>query len=287
MDEKGILDLVGKGIELPTIPMVVARVLEVVNNPNASAGQLEGALRDDSGLVSRILRMANSAYYQRVREAKSVKDAITILGFRTVTNLVLASSTRSLYSPFGLHENMLWEHSVGTAITAAHLAGQFRVLRPDEALVAGLLHDIGKVILNLAKPEEYRQVAESVYNHGRTYYESEREILGFTHCDVGTSLVKKWNFPIEFGKTIYYHHRMKELDAQRMDPVHVKFIALVDASNQMMHRLGIGYRAPREDTDLSALPFWRLVGVEPEPARIDSLLADVEAAYQEEKSKYD
>ena len=286
MEEEAILEFVEKQVSLPSIPMVAVRVLQIINDPNSTAGQLEEALRGDSSLVSTILRMANSAFYQRMEKARSVRDAIAVLGFKTISNLVLASSTRSLYSPFGLHENMLWEHSIGTAITSALLAREFRVLKPDEALVAGLVHDIGKIILNLAKPEVYGEVAESVYNQGRTYFDTEQDLLDFTHCDVGASLVKKWNFPIEFGKAIYYHHRVSDLDAERMDPVHVKFIALVDVANQMMHRLGVGYRTPREDLELSALPSWRLLGIEVDQESLDSLLERVEAAYQEEKSKY-
>ncbi len=287
MDEEGILEFVEKQIALPSIPMVAARVLQIVNDPNATAGQLEEVLRGDSSLVSRILRMANSAFYQRMERARSIRDAIAILGFKTITNLALASSTRSLYSPFGLHENMLWEHSIGTAITSALLAREFKVLKPDEALLAGLLHDIGKIILNLAKPEAYGEVAECVYNQGRTYFDSERALLEFTHCDVGASLVKKWNFPIEFGKAIYYHHRLSDLDAGRMDPAHVKFIALVDVANQMMHRLGVGYRTACEDLDLSELPSWGLLGIQIGPEELGSLLDRVASAYQEEKSKYD
>jgi len=287
MEDEKILAFIEKGITLPSVPMVAIRVLAIANDPDGTAGQLEEALRTDSGLVSRILRIANSAYYQRMERVKTIQDAISILGSRTITNLVLASSTRFLYSPFGLHENMLWEHSVGTAIASAVLARELRVLKPDEALVAGLMHDIGKTILNLAKPEEYRHVAERVYNQQRTYFESEQELLQFTHCDVGAFLVTQWNFPIEFGKAIYYHHRLTGIDADRVDPLHVKFIALVDLANQMMHRLGIGYRSPREDLDLSELTSWRLLGIQLEQERIDSLVGEVKAAYQEEKSKFD
>jgi putative nucleotidyltransferase with HDIG domain len=287
MDEEAILEYVEKRVALPSIPMVAARVLQIVNDPNSTAGQLEEAISRDTSLVSRILRMANSAYYQRGDKVRSVKDAIAVLGFRTVTNLVLATSTRSLYSPFGLHENMLWEHSVGTAITAALLAAEFKVVKPEEALVAGLMHDIGKIILNLAQAEEYRHVAERVYNEGRSYYETEQELLDFTHCDVGAGLVKKWNFPIEFGKVIYYHHRLEEVDAARMDPLHVKFIALVDMANQIMHRLGIGYRTARIDIQMNELPSLQFLGIQIGPERVESLLKKVETAFEEEKSKYD
>ena len=138
MAEEEILSLIDGKIPIPSVPAVANRVLEIANDPDSTAGQLEEALRDDSNLVARTLRMANSSLYARVERVKSVRDAITLLGYKKIVCLVLAASTRSLYAPFGLHENMLWEHSVGTAITSGLLASEFDLLKPD---VLAILRD--------------------------------------------------------------------------------------------------------------------------------------------------
>jgi HD-like signal output (HDOD) protein len=125
-----------------------------------------------------------------------------------------------------------------------------------------------------------------VYNEGKSYLESEETILDFTHCELGAYLVKEWNFPIEFGKVIYYHHRLNEIDPDGMDPVQIKFIALVNVANQIMHKLGIGYRDPDEDLDLTQLQALQFLGVALEDESVGPLLAKVADSYQTERSKF-
>ena len=266
--------------------MVTTKVLELINDPNSSLPKLEDIISKDSNLVSRILSLVNSAYYRRAQRIKSLRTAISLLGFKTLGNLVITASMQQFYGGFSLFDNMLWEHSVGTAVTTSFLSMEFKIMKPDEVMVAGLLHDIGKTIISQSKSEEYKIIAEKVYNDGVPYLEAETEILGFTHCVVGSYLVQKWNFPIELGKVIYYHHRMDEIDRDSMDTFQIKTIALVDIANQMMHRLGVGYRTPNENLDLTELESFQLIGVTLEEDQVEDLLNRSMDAIEEEKGKF-
>ena len=278
--------LIDKNCNLPPAPMVTTKVLELINDPNSSLPKLEDIISKDSNLVSRILSLVNSAYYRRAQRIKSLRTAISLLGFKTLGNLVITASMQQFYGGFSLFDNMLWEHSVGTAVTTSFLSMEFKIMKPDEVMVAGLLHDISKTIISQSKSKEYKIIAEKVYNDGVPYLEAESEILGFTHCDVGSYLVQKWNFPIELGKVIYYHHRMDEIDRDSMDTFQIKTIALVDIANQIMHRLGVGYRTPNENLDLTKLESFQLIGITLEEDHVEDLLNRVMDAIEEEKGKF-
>ena len=287
MDNRKIIEMIEESCDLPPVPIVASKVLKLVNDPNSTVAQLEEAIIGDSNMVSRIIGMANSAYYVRVHKVKTLRAAINVLGYKALANLVIAASTRQFYAKFGLVEKLLWEHSVGTAIAAAVLATEFKAVKSDEALVGGLLHDIGKTIINLSKPEEYREIAEYVYNGNGSYYEIERERLGFAHSDVGSYLIQKWNFPVELGKAIYYHHSIEEIDPSAMDPFQVKFISVVHVANNIARFLGIGYREPDDSVDIASLKSLKLLGVELSDEEIDRLIEKIKNVIEEEKGKFD
>ena len=287
MDNEKIIEMIEETCDLPPVPVVASKVLKLVNDPDSTVSQLEEAIVGDSNMVSRIIGMANSAYYVRVHKVKTLKAAINVLGYKALANLVIAASTRQFYAKFGLVEKLLWEHSVGTAIASAVLATEFNAIKSDEALVGGLLHDIGKTIINLSKPDEFRDIVENVYNGDRSYIEVEKEKLGFAHNDVGSYLIQKWNFPVELGKAIYYHHWIDKLDPAMMDPFQVKYICIIDIANNCMKRLGVGYREPDSSLDIKSLKSLELLGVELSEDDVDALLEKIENVIEEEKSKFD
>ncbi|HDM78282.1 MAG TPA: HDOD domain-containing protein [Deltaproteobacteria bacterium] len=287
MDNEKIIEMIEETCELPPVPIVASKVLKLVNDPNSTVSQLEEAIVGDSNMVSRIIGMANSAYYVRVHKVKTLKAAINVLGYKALANLVIAASTRQFYAKFGLVEKLLWEHSVGTAIAAAVLATEFKAVKSDEALVGGLLHDIGKTIINLSKPDDYRDIAEEVYNGNGTYFDVEQEKLGFAHSDVGSYLIQKWNFPVELGKAIYYHHSINEIDPSMMDPFQVKYICIIDVANHFTKRLGVGYREPDDNVDIGSLKSLELLGVKVSQEDIDVLTEKIAKVIEEEKSKFD
>ncbi|MFN2370531.1 MAG: HDOD domain-containing protein [Candidatus Krumholzibacteriia bacterium] len=225
--------------DLPAMPQVAAKVLELSADPNTSARQLQQVIADDQAMTARILKIANSAMYSCSRKVKTLTEAIVMLGFNSIRSLVVTSAARNLYntksSQTGLKERLLWEHSIGAAFACRLLVEPRLPGLTEEAFLAGLLHDIGKLVLNQRVPLEFDQIVQVVYNENREFSSTEREILGFDHAHVGAMLVNKWKFSPALEHVIRNHHNPEALCAQ--DPL----LLYLDLGNRLCHRLGIGF----------------------------------------------
>ncbi|MBM4131910.1 HDOD domain-containing protein, partial [bacterium] len=182
--------------DLPAMPQVAAKVLELAADPGTSAARLQQVISDDQAMTGRILKIANSAMYSCSRRIRTLSEAIVMLGFNSIRSLVVTSAARNLYntrkSRTGLKERLLWEHSIGCAIACRLLTAERMPALAEEAFLAGLMHDIGKLVLNLRVPEKFDEVVQVVYNEGRPFHVTEAELLGFDHTHVGALLVNKW-----------------------------------------------------------------------------------------------
>ena len=143
---KKYIEVVG---DLPSVLAVASEMLRVASDPNSSADDLRAVVDRDPALSARILKVANSSLYSFSRRIETVQHAIALLGFRTITNIVLAASLREVFTHFGLAEKQLWEHSTLTGTVAARLTTHDAIdVDREEAFTAGLLHDLGKIALN-------------------------------------------------------------------------------------------------------------------------------------------
>jgi HD-like signal output (HDOD) protein len=146
--------------DLPAMPQVASKVLELSSDPNTSAQQLQQIIADDQAMTARILKIANSAMYSCSRKVKTLTEAIVMLGFNSIRSLVVTSAARNLYntrnSTTGLKERLLWEHSIGVAFACRLLVQDRMPALAEEAFLAGLMHDIGKLVLNLQVPDACR-----------------------------------------------------------------------------------------------------------------------------------
>ena len=142
--------------DLPSLPEVAVRVLEIVDNPRASASELSRAISLDPALTARVMRLANSDLYGFTRRIGSTVQAVTVLGFSQVRSVVLTISILDIFSRQGRERNhphrQIWEHSLACAVAARLLASRARLCPPEEAFVTGLLHDLGKIVLAAALP---------------------------------------------------------------------------------------------------------------------------------------
>ena len=152
IDQQTIKRILSKTKDLPTLPAVVAKVMKAVSNPMATAGDLNGIISTDQALTSKVLRLANSAYYGFPQEITNITQAVTILGFNTIRNLALSVSVHKML--FASREKELfshrdfWKHSVATAVAAKMLANQTGYKSEENAFTAGLMHDIGKNVFD-------------------------------------------------------------------------------------------------------------------------------------------
>jgi putative nucleotidyltransferase with HDIG domain len=203
--EKIILETV----DVPSLPAVAGRVLQLMNDDFSSLNELEGIISKDQAFSSRLLKIANSPYYGGGKKVDSVSTAIILIGFSTMRSLVVAASLKDVHRKSGLLETRLWEHSLGVSIAASILARETKIVGAEEALVVGLIHDIGKTILNNSMPDAYSLVIERVYEDGSGFLEAEDELLGFNHCNVGGLIARKWKLPRNLEVVIEHHHADK------------------------------------------------------------------------------
>ncbi len=184
-----------------------------INNPSTSAEELNNLIRMDQGLASKVLRIVNSAYYGLPKKVSTITQAVMILGFNTVRNLVMGVSALNAFSgksiPYGLYREKFWEHSVAVAVTAQTIAKK-RMLQmksaAEEAFIGGLLHDIGTLFLDCYFPVQYAVVMAYADKEEKHCCVAEQLILGLDHAYVGRNIAEKWCFPPHLVTMIGSHH---------------------------------------------------------------------------------
>ena len=199
-------------ITLPTLPTVVAKMIELVDNPKTTAATLGRLISSDQVLTAKILKLANSAFYAFPRRIGTVHLAVVVLGFEIVKDLALSVSVIEQFSKGEDEEETFdvmrfWEHSIGSGVASRMLAAQYGYRVSGEAFTAGLLHDIGKLVLREYLKTEFREVMENVRTKGCSFVEAEQEVLGVTHAEIGGWLVEKWNLPAHLVEAIRTHHQ--------------------------------------------------------------------------------
>ncbi|MEP6933731.1 MAG: HDOD domain-containing protein [Nitrospirota bacterium] len=191
--------------DLPTLPHVVQRLAAMIGRPTVSTEEIGAIIEKDQVLAAKVLRLANSPFYGFPSRIGSVAHAVIVLGFNVVKGLTLCASALSIMKDAGMDQ--LWRHSLGVAITANLLAARLEIKNPEELFVAGLLHDIGKVVLYVKWPEVGSSIKDAAKAGGdRSLFELEQELTGLSHADIGGSLANAWNLPITLREPILYHH---------------------------------------------------------------------------------
>jgi HD-like signal output (HDOD) protein len=194
-------------ISLPTLPTVIAKMLELVDNPKTSASSLSNLIMRDQVLTAKILKMANSSFYAFPRQIATVKLALVVLGFENVKEMALSLSVLNSFKGENnkhFDTSMFWQHSVSVGACTRMLARETCYRLAGEAFVAGLLHDIGKVVLNQYLPKEFAEIQTLIFEGGVPCDRAETEILGVTHAEVGAWLAERWNLPVILVEAIRY-----------------------------------------------------------------------------------
>lgn len=204
MDVQALRSQIEKIDALPTIPTVLRKLLAIIDKPRISINDIGVFIANDPVLTSRVLKIVNSPIYGFPGRIASVNQALILLGLNVVRGMLLGVSVFE-----AMQKTMvgLWEHSLGCAITSRIIAKKKGLKEPEELSVAGLLHDIGKVVLGLKFPDEYKQVMETAEKSEVFIFEAERDYFKINHADAGAWVAQKWNFPKSLVEIIEYHHK--------------------------------------------------------------------------------
>ena len=214
--------------DLPTLPVVAQRILTLTDDEETATEQLAKIIATDQSLTARILTLANSAYYGHRRQISTLWQAIVVIGW-TMLKQVSLSVLISKTVGSGTNRTMFWRHSLMAANAAASAATRAGAKSSETAYVAGLLHDIGKLILDTSLPVEYAQVRRKVEQEKCTFVEAERSILETDHVEVGAWMAERWQLPPELIEAIGSHH-----DPEKAVGPHAKLIAATYASNAIV-----------------------------------------------------
>ena len=206
---KSLLDRVE---ELAPLPHVASRVISVAEDDRFSAYDLSAIVATDTALTAKILRLANSAYYGYPRRITTVRDAVVLIGFRTVRATAIAAAVIDLFpakalGPFST--DLFRGHSVACALVAEALAKETGHAKPDEAFTAGILHDMGRMVMAQYQPAEFGQALYRALRRQQPLWEAEDEQFGFDHAALGSELARRWNFPGELTAAIAEHHDLQ------------------------------------------------------------------------------
>lgn len=244
---KDIARLIDSNLEIPTIPVVASKALRAMQDENANANRLATILQEDPGLTARILKVANSALYSLPREIKSLSQAAMVMGFDGLKGLVLSAACRGIYKRYGDRERALWIHSVACAHAAQEIA-KLAGVPSDEAFVAGLMHDVGRVVMNNGARERLGQAENVARVEGIDAVAAEQRVFGYTHCDVGGVLVGRWELSKSLEQAVFFHHDIELVDS--LAPESRGLIFVVHLANRFCHAVGAGCEV-EEDLDLA------------------------------------
>lgn len=220
-------DVANRVESLPPLPNTALRLMEVVNDPRSTMDDMVDVIRYDQSVTADVLKLCNSAYLGMSRRVTSLNDAILCLGTMKTMQVVLSVHANNMLSRgqrgYGMEPGVLWRHSVGVAFAASALAKRVGLPNPGLVFTAGLLHDIGKVILNEHVAEEFQQIVSIVSDESISFAEAEERVLGFSHAEVGGIVGERWQLPETLIHCIRYHHdpeALPEPDAY-VDVVHL------------------------------------------------------------------
>ncbi|MBL4889149.1 MAG: HDOD domain-containing protein [Candidatus Lindowbacteria bacterium] len=253
-----IRDIVDRIQNLPTVPAVVTQILKMVNDPKSSANAVQAILGRDPSLTFKVLKLVNSAFYGYVGKIKTVHQAVVILGFNTIKSLALSATVFSAFGGKGrdaFDRDAFWRHSIAVGVAGRMIAMEVNAEDPEEAFVAGIIHDVGKVVLDEYAPEYFDQVLEYVQENDCLIYEAERKVLGSSHAQVGRWLAAKWGLPPETIDVVFYHHQPTNA---KHAPQMTSIIHIADILARTL-KLGSGGDNKIPPLDKGA---WKIVGIE-------------------------
>lgn len=264
-----------------SLPLFYERLNETINHPRSSINDIAKIITEDQGLTARLLRLANSPMFGCYAKVDSITKAVTIIGTQPLRDLALAASVMGVFK--GIPEELMnmtsfWKHSISCGIIARSLGVYRREANVERLFVAGMLHDIGQVVLVAASPDTSRELLESQRDTGRFYRELEQEALGFDHADLGGGLLKKWKIPVSISEPVVCHHSPVSAEQFHLETALVHLADVISAAMEFGHGAEAGVppfdEAAWEQLGLSVTMFGTILkNAEPQIAETFTILS--------------
>ena len=237
MDEEKLRHIMTQVKSFPGMPATAARLMPLLQNPDSSAGKIEDILKYDPGLTANILKLTNSAYFGLPSRVSSVRQAIMLLGWKRLLQLVMTMCMSALMKKpvpgYDLPRGELWRHSVAVSVAADLLVKSLSISDADEVFTAALLHDIGKLVLGDYVQEDLEKI-EGMVTKGISFEVAEFVVLGTNHATIGARILQNWSLPQELVNAVSWHHDPENCDHYCLlsDVVHI--------ANIVGRRVGFG-----------------------------------------------
>jgi putative nucleotidyltransferase with HDIG domain len=221
----------------PAMPGAALKLLALADAAGTTVQQIEEVLRQDPGLTANLLKLANSAYIGIPSKVGSVRQAVMLLGLKKMVQMVVAASASAIMDRgvpgYDLPAGELWRHSLAVSVAAKGLAGELKIQAADEIFTAGLLHDVGKLILGQFVQEDLVQI-EAALAQGMSFEAAEAAVLGIDHATIGAQVLAQWSLPEKIVRAVRWHHAPERCscDDIMLDVVHV--------ANLLCLMIGIG-----------------------------------------------
>ena len=209
---------------MPTLPTVALRVMEVTSSPGSSATDLMEIIGPDVSLTTKILKIANSPFYGLTREVSSLQHAVTVLGFKEIRNMVISTVAFESFKNFKQDDKFdikrFWRHSFCCGLAAKIIAIELKS-SSNELFVAGLIHDIGKLVMYITFPAEFLKLVDMISPLKLKYtaFEAEKSVFEMIHDEVGMKLLQKWLFPESLITAVGFHHHPQDADKKSPFPI--------------------------------------------------------------------
>ena len=224
--------------KVSSVPMVYTQLDEAIHTSRVSAGHISGIISQDTGLTARMLRIVNSAFYSFPRKIDTISRAVIIAGTQQLRDLALATSILDTFSDVDeqhITVDSFWRHSIACGIASRVIASYFKEPNIERYFVAGILHDIGRLVIITRAPAKASAIFEQAALRRAPLYKLEQEILGFDHAVVGSQLINLWQLPKSFEEVILYHHLPQQATLFK------KETAVVHLADAIVHAMQLGH----------------------------------------------
>jgi putative nucleotidyltransferase with HDIG domain len=216
-ERQRIKEILDRAPEILTLPSIINEIMDVISRKNSSATDLTNIIESDPALTTRILTVANSAYYGFVKKISTISHAVVVLGFKEIQNISLGMSVLQMFNRKGSEfSEQLWKHSFSVGVGTKMIAQYLNLKIDGKYFVGGLLHDVGKIFISQYMTDTFSNLLDAIdeEDNNYSYHAVEKRVFGITHSEVGEILLNSWMFPPDVVNAVAHHHSpvMSEVD---------------------------------------------------------------------------